>query len=582
MSKLQALSKSLCLSVSSSFKPLFSFKSPSSLKPPSNHFKEQALFQGHSHYSSPSRHAAHFQLAGSNAETLAPGRLLIQSGYKTPCDPPKYSHTCHLRATLSGPILVFSTAEGRPVRLLLLSAIVLQTAIICTAVSNFKQQPFSHDSRTKILNSRVDAAISSILKDFKTPGGVAVAVVQKSQDSGWRVETKGYGLAKVDGTRVIDDTLFAIGSNSNFEGRHFPYLQRPPAPDLQRNPVASDFLKHQTRLCYPRMGADGSRSVIRDHHTGRQSMSHRTGLPRHDRILPTGTVSDTNNLLYTLLSDLPSLLTGIPFEIYVNDFILQRLGMNSTTYFSKTAADSGNLADGLGRGVTQTEDVFGLGQVRVQAYPFWAPNEGNPGSGIHALQFPELSPLVYGGGQMRGTYRGLVLSNDETFGIHIAEAVKYRIIDEVLNLERIDWSASALAGTYRDPGYGVLDLCFVSPKSLVTLASESCRQLIDEIPTTLPAVLDPRIPTLLARWNGSEVTHAAFAHFEQNLFNVTAVLSVSTGNSSDKPYWVQIETDPSFVAEFSFEDKVGLQGLWGAGRGIGGPQGDSVRDRAEV
>ncbi|KAJ7704282.1 hypothetical protein B0H14DRAFT_3646774, partial [Mycena olivaceomarginata] len=27
-------------------------------------------------------------------------RLLIQSGYKTPCDPPKYSHTCRLRATL--------------------------------------------------------------------------------------------------------------------------------------------------------------------------------------------------------------------------------------------------------------------------------------------------------------------------------------------------------------------------------------------------------------------------------------------------------------------------------------------------
>ncbi|KAJ7824721.1 hypothetical protein B0H14DRAFT_2453865 [Mycena olivaceomarginata] len=236
---------------------------------------------------------------------------------------------------------------------------------------------------------------------------------------------------------------------------------------------------------------------------------------------------------------------------------------------------------------------------------------------------------------MRGTYRGFgtqlignesrfhsqitriphqnlgvsVLSNDETFGFHIAEAVKYRIIDEVLNLGPIDWSArygsritaqfndrpiptsrspsptlpsipfSALAGTYRDPGYGVLDLCFVSPKSLVTSASESCRQLIDEIPS------GPRIPTLLARWNRFEVTHAAFAHFEQNLFNVTAVLSVSTGNSSDKPYWVQIETDPSFdLAEFSFEDKVGvgLQGLGGAGRGIGGPQGDSVRDRAEV
>jgi hypothetical protein len=151
---------------------------------------------------------------------------------------------------------------------------------------------------------------------------------------------------------------------------------------------------------------------------------------------------------------------------------------------------------------------------------------------------------------------------------------------------------SALAGTYRDPGYGVLDLCFVSPESLVTSASESCRQLIDEIPTTLPAVLGPRIPPLLARWNRFEVTHAAFAHFEQNLFSVTAVLSVvrfqllflckhlmgshqSTGNSSDKPYWVQIETDPSFdSAEFSFEDKVGVgfQGLGVPDEGLAVPR----------
>ncbi|KAJ7814758.1 hypothetical protein B0H14DRAFT_3149309 [Mycena olivaceomarginata] len=36
-------------------------------------------------------------LAGSNAEMSL---LLIQSGYKTPCDPPKYSHTRRLRATL--------------------------------------------------------------------------------------------------------------------------------------------------------------------------------------------------------------------------------------------------------------------------------------------------------------------------------------------------------------------------------------------------------------------------------------------------------------------------------------------------
>lgn len=166
-----------------------------------------------------------------------------------------------------------------------------------------------------------------------------------------------------------------------------------------------------------------------------------------------------------------------------------------------------------------------------------------------------------------------VLSNDESFGFQIAEAVKFRIIDEVLDLEVIDWSArydiepifetftntwhhrfkslitaqfngrpistprspsptlpsipfNALAGTYRDPGYGILELCLISPESLIASASESCRQLIDEIPTTLPATLDPHIPTLLARWNGFRITHVYLAHFEQNLFNVTSVLSI--------------------------------------------------------
>lgn len=100
--------------------------------------------------------------------------------------------------------------------------------------------------------------------------------------------------------------------------------------------------------------------------------------------------------MYTPLSYFPPLLTGIPFEIYVNDFILKPLGMNSTTYFSKTAVESGHLADGMGRdGVNQTEDVFGLGRVR--AYPFWAPNEGNPGNGNY-------DPPSIGGAQLTDSY----------------------------------------------------------------------------------------------------------------------------------------------------------------------------------
>ncbi|KAJ7301557.1 hypothetical protein DFH08DRAFT_724166, partial [Mycena albidolilacea] len=144
-------------------------------------------------------------------------------------------------------------------------------------------------------------------------------------------------------------------------------------------------------------------------------------------------------------------------------------------------------------------------------------------------------------------------------------------------------------GTYRDAGYGVLELCLVnlSPEDRIASASASKSMSYSH---ALPGILDPHIPTFVARWKrygGRRVTHVSFAHFKHNLFNVTGLLSIPTENSSDKPYWVQSETYPDFVAEFSLEDRksrigVGLQGFWGAGEGIKSPRGESVKDRAEV
>ncbi|KAJ7742566.1 beta-lactamase/transpeptidase-like protein [Mycena metata] len=407
-------------------------------------------------------------------------------------------------------------------------------------------------------------------------------------------------------------------------------------------------------------------------------MSHRTGLPRHDFILQDGTVADVigrlrylkpstsfrelwqyNNHMYLLLSYFPRLLAEIPFETYVRNFILAPLGMDATTYYSKAAEESGHLADGFGRdGVNQSEDVFGQGQVR--AYPFWAPNEGKPGhvisgaggvisnakdmatwlqtlleeaevirrvsSGITVAspvaQFPEGSPMVYGGGQSRGTYRGFgfksqvtriptqnfgvaVLSNDEAFGFEIVEAIKFRVIDEVLNLQVIDWterikslvvagfqarivptprptnptlpsfSFNDLAGTYQNRGYGSLHLCLVAPDNLTETASK---------PYFRHLPLDSHIPTFLANWNGFGVSHVALTHFEHNLFNVSGLFLVPTENTSDSKPWVQVETHPGFVGEFAVEGKlgVGLRGLWGASAGVQSPMGESVKERAEV
>ncbi|KAJ7450791.1 beta-lactamase/transpeptidase-like protein [Mycena latifolia] len=567
------------------------------------------------------------------------------------------------------------------------------------------QQPLL-DVSNDILNARIDAAINSILKDFNSPGGVAVAVVRKAhQGSSWTVETKGYGIAKMDGTKVTKDTLFSIGSNSKL----FDILA---TGLLISNESLSTRISWTTKIAsfVPEWGlmdpVASAGSTILD------VMSHRTGLPRHDFVSsPSDTVPvairrlrylkpstefrelwQYNNHMYTLLSYFPPLLVGIPFEKYVNDFILEPLGMHSTTYFSERAEQSGQLADGMLRdGVNQTEDVFGVGRVR--SVPYWAPSKENTShalsgaggvisnardmatwlqtllsEGRHPINndavipaavirqvatgltvanpvaaFPELSPMVYGGGQSRGTYRGFefiehggstqgfksqitripdrgfgvaILSNDESFGTQIVESIKFRVIDEALELEPIDWTArfkslitdgfngrtvptprspsatlpsspfETLAGTYRDAGYGSIDLCYISPESEGTSsASESCRQLLEEIPTILPDALDPKIPTFLVRWDAFGITHVAFTHFESNVFNVTGLGSFPTRNATDKPYWVTTESDPSLVAEFAYDAGVlgvSLRGLWGAGSGVQSPSGETVKERAEV
>ena len=53
------------------------------------------------------------------------------------------------------------------------------------------------------------------------PGGVAVAVVRLEANGAWNIETKGYGIAKIDGSEVSENTLFAIASNSKVKFKIF-------------------------------------------------------------------------------------------------------------------------------------------------------------------------------------------------------------------------------------------------------------------------------------------------------------------------------------------------------------------------
>ncbi|KAK7050032.1 hypothetical protein VNI00_005464 [Paramarasmius palmivorus] len=402
-----------------------------------------------------------------------------------------------------------------------------------------------------------------------------------------------------------------------------------------------------------------------------------------------------NNNMYTLLSYLPTaLLPGNPpFARYVKERVLDPLGLSSTTYSPLVAEESGHLADPIAReGIDKDKDIFGKGKTRAMRFPGWFLDEGEDGSfksgaggvimsardaarwlqvllleGQHPEthvqvipkevikkvasgitvqdaepKHPELSNVVYGGGQSRGSYRGhnyiehggattgyrtqitrlpdskfgvAVFSNDEDYGSNFLEVIKWRIIDSVLGLEPVDWDSRAkkevkeayekriskikprpsnpappplpleqLAGVYRNLGYGDIELCFVGSNG----QTDSCRKVLKELPVVLPGGINEDIPTLVARWDRFWSSHVKLEHFDGAMFNVTMLESRPTDDESD-PYWTATPStgDEVHTAEFVVDDegKVGFGitgGVWGAGPGVEGPVGESVKERAEV
>ncbi|ESK87216.1 beta-lactamase [Moniliophthora roreri MCA 2997] len=404
-----------------------------------------------------------------------------------------------------------------------------------------------------------------------------------------------------------------------------------------------------------------------------------------------------NNIMYVLLSYLPtSLLREKPlFARYIKEHIFEPLGLNSTTYSPSVAMRSGHLADPIAReGINMSEDIFGKGKTRAMRYPGWfldQSEDGNYVSGAGGVimsakdaatwlqvlllegqhpetheqiipkevvrmvasgitvqtaepRFPDLSPVVYGGGQERGSYRGhnyiehsgsilgyrsritrlpdskfgvAVFTNDHDYGSYLHEIIKFRIIDSFHGLEPVDWDSrmkhllreahekrisrekprpknpnppplplERLAGLYRNPGYGDIELCYVNRRSRVQ--SESCRKLVDEQPVVLPGAINDSVPTLLTRWDRYWDSHAKLEHFDGSFFNFTELDSRPTDDESD-PYWTGTiqATGDELTAEFVVDADgiVGFGitgGIWGAGEGVHGPVGNSVQERAEV
>ncbi|KAK0186865.1 beta-lactamase/transpeptidase-like protein [Armillaria mellea] len=255
-----------------------------------------------------------------------------------------------------------------------------------------KQAVFHVQPEDRLLSPDIDDFIEAVLADWKSPGGLGVAVVKQDNDVGWEIETKGYGYATLGGSKVSEDTLFCIGSNSklfNVLATGLLISNNSLAPRISWNSKIADLVP-EWELRDPVASA---RSTIVD------LMSHRTGLPRHDLMYawtddmhsllarfkflqPSTEFRDKwqyNNNMYTLLSYLPTVLLQTPYTQYVKERIFDPLGLSSTTFFGKVATESGNLAEGISRDhVNRTEDLFGQGILR--SMPYWIPVDGNDGS----------------------------------------------------------------------------------------------------------------------------------------------------------------------------------------------------------
>ncbi|PFH51759.1 hypothetical protein AMATHDRAFT_2852 [Amanita thiersii Skay4041] len=529
-------------------------------------------------------------------------------------------------------------------------------------------------------------AVAVVQRDSKVPGG-------------WRREFGSYGVAKDDGTPMTPDTLFAIASNSklflsfsagllisnetlaNERGRNLEWTTK--AQDVlpewglmdeeaSKGTAIQDMLSHRTGL--PR------HDFLISSRPGRKAEMVAT----LKYLRPSTEFRETfqyNNLMYECLTLLPPVLLNQSYESYIAQHLFDPLNMTSSTYSVKDAESSGKFADGfqwslrdLTKGIRGTRtavvpyvmrngtesNLAGAGGVISSArdLSIWASMLLNNGrhpetnevvvpeavvehvaTGMTIYQsrasYPELSPIVYGHGQMRYSYRGheiiehggsvpgyrtqvarypyddlaiVVLSNDDQ-AYPMIEALKWRITDEIFGLPKIDWDTryqnatkaynaayetklprpanvqppsaplESLEKSYSHPAYGTIQPCYVGGTHN---SSSLCANLLNSSNAKLiTAASDPNIPTFIIPFSSFTTTHFRLTHFDKNIFNVS-MLWTNKEVREEEGYGSEGSVLTGLDAGYEVEwvnpgqEGEGLAfkgGIWGMGEGGRSPEG---------
>ncbi|PFH47486.1 hypothetical protein AMATHDRAFT_67688 [Amanita thiersii Skay4041] len=254
------------------------------------------------------------------------------------------------------------------------------------------------------------------------------------------------------------------------------------------------------------------------------------------------------------------------------------------------------------------------------------------GTGVTVLpgrtSYPEFSPTVYGCGQARYSYRGheiiehggsipgfmtqitrypndnlaiVALSNDGDGGL-LAEAVKWRITDEVFGLPPIDWDTryrkqneerdhamravtprplgaqtpsapfEDLEKTYHHLAYGILRPCYVSDGHT---SSSSCSEMLSgpDAKSILAASEHDLVPTFIIPFKRDLSTHILLTYFDKNVFNASIIWTNKESRDAEgygTEGGVLIGLDFKFEVEWVNPGEAGeglafKRGFWGAG-----------------
>ncbi|KAJ6575598.1 beta-lactamase/transpeptidase-like protein [Mycena vulgaris] len=583
----------------------------------------------------------------------------------------------------------------------LLPALFFLLPVVCAI-----QVPFQRPHRALITPEIDNFVNAQLAQWNSSGLSVAVVRQDTSVPGTWNVEFGSYGTAQADGSPVTPDTMFAIASNSKLflsmsvgllikneslaaargEKLRWDTKIKTVLPewglmdeDMQNGVMIQDMLSHRTGM--PRHDYSGS--------PRKGGVSEMISTMRFLR--PSAELREQyqyNNLMYETLSHLPPTLLNQSFESYITEHLFAPLGMESSTYSVAEAEAHGTLAHGFHWDMQ--DYLFGLNGTKTATVPYFQrPGDENIWAGAAGVltsardlstwvamllnkgrhpttnetvipedvvehvalgvsvargkaRYPELSPVVYGCGQDRSSYRGheliehggsnpgfktqvtrfpndnlaiVVLSNDES-GNHIMESVKWRIVDHAFGLEPIDWAQryaeeraegirknqavtprpsppvlpsvpfGVMEGTFSHGAYGAISPCFVQSKTAGL--SAACTQII-----TTPVVqrilgasaLD--IPTFIVPFTRTFSTHVRLAHFSGNTFNASLIWSNGAARAKEG-YPADGDVVVGFDERYEVEWVSGEEEGWAFKGDFWGKEGDvrplegEGKDAAEV